>query len=214
MRGVIRSAIPISLESSLDLEMGSVLVYEKTPTRFTPWRKNNLVFTGFSINDLLDIPVSITTDEAVMYDCANYSRTINDKAAADLDADVKSSLVDFGMNFNIGEEKKLSGNFGKVTRKRWNLRDEVIRGIFKATMNTDHGITKGAAKRGGTIFVVTDLYQADMVVLSLHNTVTIGGGVHVDVPLDNLVTIHGEMEVDKKKPGDPKSDPSGRDLML
>ena len=175
VRGILHSAIPISLERSLDLEIGSVLVYEKKPTRWKPWRKHSLVFTGYSINDLLKAAVPIKTDQAVMYDSANYSRTIDDNV--DLDADVKSSLVDFGMNFNVGEKRVLTGNFGKLTRMRWNLRDEVIHGTFKATVNTDHVITKDAAEHGSTIFVVTHLFQADKVVLTLDNSVTFGGGM-------------------------------------
>ena len=174
VRGVLNNAIPVNLERSLDLKMGSILVYQQKPSIFKPWRKHHLVFTGVGVENILNGSVDMQSTEEVLYDDANYSRTISEDVK--LDADIKSSLVDFGMNFDVGETKVLTGDFGKVTRIVWKLREDIMNGKFQGTLNMDHPVVKDAKTHGSTIFVVTHLYRADKVVIALTRSIKAGGG--------------------------------------
>ena len=172
VKGILHDAIPISLAEAVDLKMGDVLVYEKTLSKWRPWRKHRLVYSGININDALVSPVAINTAEVVLYNDATYSRNISDSVG--LDADVKTSLVAFGVNFDIGEKKTLKGEFGQVKRMVWKLRDEVFKGAFKGTLKMDHPIVQDAKRHGSMLFVVTHLYQSAKVNITLQETLTAG----------------------------------------
>ena len=173
VKGILHDAIPISLEEAVDMKMGDVVVYEKTPSRWKPWRKHHLVYSGVNINDALVSPVTISTEDIVLYDNATYSRSVRDSVG--LDADVKTALVSFGVNFDIGEQKTLRGEFGQVKRMVWKLRDEVFKGQFRGTLNMDHPVVRDAKRHGSMLFVVTHLYQSEKVSVTLQETLT--GGI-------------------------------------
>lgn len=172
VKGVLHDAIPISLREALDLKMGDVVVYEKAPSKWKPWRKHSLVYSGININDALASPVAINSQEVVLYDDATFARSVSDSVG--LDADVKTALVGFGVNFDIGEKKTLKGEFGQVKRMKWNLRDEVFKGKFRGSLNMDHPIVRDAKRHGSVLFVVTHLYQSEKVNVSLQETISAG----------------------------------------
>ena len=183
VKGILHDAIPISLEEAVDLKMGDILVYEKTPSKWKPWRKHRLVYSGININDALVAPVTISTAEVVLYNDATFSRNVSDSVG--LDADVKTALIAFGVNFDIGEQKTLKGEFGQVKRMAWNLRDEVFRRAFKGTLNMDHPIVQDAKRHGSVLFVVTHLYQSAKVNITLQQTLTAGISGKEDDDKDN-----------------------------
>lgn len=183
VKGILHDAIPISLEEAVDLKMGDILVYEKTPSKWKPWRKHRLVYSGININDALVSPVTINTAEVVLYNDATYSRNVSDSVG--LDADVKTALIAFGVNFDIGEQKTLKGEFGQVKRMVWNLRDEVFKSAFKGTLNMDHPIVRDAKRHGSVLFVVTHLYQSAKVNITLQQTLTAGISGKEDEDKDN-----------------------------
>ena len=173
VKGILHDVIPISLDEAMKLKMGDVLVYEKMPSKWKPWRKHHLVYSGVNINDVLASPAKINTEEVVLYDDATFSRGVNDSVG--LDADVKTALVGFGVNFDIGEQKTLRAEFGQVKRIVWNLRDETFKGTFKEKhLNMDHPIVKDAKRHSAVLFVVTHLYQSTKVHVTLQETLTAG----------------------------------------
>ena len=172
VKGVLHHAIPISLREALDLKMGDVVVYQKTPNKWKPWRKHHLVYSGVNINEALTSPVTINTEEVVLYDDATFSRSVSDSVG--LDADVKTALIGFGVNFDIGEQKTLKAEFGQVKRTVWSLRDEVFKGKFRGSLNMDHPVVKDAKRHGSVLFVVTHLYQAEKVNINLQETIRAG----------------------------------------
>lgn len=191
----MHDVIPISLDEAVDLKMGDVLMYERTPSKWKPWRKHRLVYSGVNINDVLTSSAKINTEEVVLYDDATFSRGVNDSVG--LDADVKTALVAFGVNFDIGEQKTLKAEFGQVKRIVWNLRDEVFKGTFKGMLNMDHPIVKDAKRHGGVLFVVSHLYQSAKVQVTVQETLTAG--------------ISGNEKDDKDDNGDDSTPTQGGD---
>ena len=172
VKGILHDAIPITPSEALDLTMGDVIVYEKTPSKWRPWRKHHLVYSGININDVLNSPVAITTEEAVLYDDATFTRSVSDSVG--LDADVKTALTSFGVKFDISEKKTLTGEFGQVKRMLWNLRNEVIKKTFRGSLKIDHPIVENAKRHGSILFVVTHLYQSAKVHVQLDETLIAG----------------------------------------
>ena len=195
VKGILHDVIPISLDEAVDLKMGDVLMYERTPSKWKPWRKHRLVYSGVNINDVLTSSAKINTEEVVLYDDATFSRGVNDSVG--LDADVKTALVAFGVNFDIGEQKTLKAEFGQVKRIVWNLRDEVFKGTFKGMLNMDHPIVKDAKRHGGVLFVVSHLYQSAKVQVTVQETLTAG--------------ISGNEKDDKDDNGDDSTPTQGGD---
>ena len=177
VKDILHDAIPITLSDALDLKMGDVIVYEKTPSKWKPWRKHQLVYSGININDVLTSPVTITTEEAVLYDNANFTRSISAHGSAGLDVDVKEALVSLGVNFDMDGERTLMSEFGQVKRMLWNLKEEVLKSTFRGSLNMDHPIVVP----GSVLFVVTHLYQSAKFTLSLKTGISvdekIGGSI-------------------------------------
>ena len=159
------SAIPTHLERIDEFALGKVLIYTKKPKRFTPWRKHELSFTGWSISSLLSQPedqkLKIATASSFLFDLGKGSSSATVQVNVDADLNLHDALVSLDAKLKVGEQKKLNitSDLGKVTHVSTDLLNSFVGG--KLRVNTDHPIVREAMDKGGAMFVITSMYTAE-----------------------------------------------------
>ena len=179
------SAIPTQLERIDEFEIGKVLVYTKKPKRFTPWRKQELSFTGWSISSLLspseDQQLKIATASSFLFDLGKGSSSATVQVNLDTELNLHDALVSMDAKFKVDDQKKLSisADLGKVTHVSTDLLTSCSGS--KLQVNTEHPIVQEAMDKGGVMFVITSMYTAErcniQVTISDSKDETVGGKV-------------------------------------
>ena len=179
------SAIPTQLERIDEFSIGKVLVYTKKPKRFTPWRKQELSFTGWSISSLLSAPedqrLKIATASSFLFDLGKGSSSAAVHVNLDAELNLHEALVNLDANLKIDDQKKLmiSADLGKVTHVATDLLTSCS--ASKLQVNMDHPIVQEAMNKGEAMFVITSMYTAErcniQVTISDSETETVGGKV-------------------------------------
>jgi hypothetical protein len=203
------SAIPTQLERIDEFGIGKVLIYSKKPKRFTPWRKHELSFTGWSISSLLstqaeDPPLKIATASSFMFDLGKGSSSATVQVNLDAELNLREALVNLDAKLNVDEQKKLSitADFGKVTHVSTDLLTSCS--SKKLQVNTDHPIVQEAMEKGGAMFVITSMYTAErcnvQVNISGNKDETLGAGVKPggggnETVKDSDTTTHGKLSI-------------------
>lgn len=159
------SAIPTHLERIDEFAIGKVLVYTKKPKRFTPWRKHELSFTGWSISSLLSQPedqkLKVATASSFLFDLGRGSSSATVQVNLDADLNLHDALVSLDAKLKVGDQKKLNitTDLGKVTHVSTDLLNSFTGG--KLRVNRDHPIVREALDKGGDMFVITSMYTAE-----------------------------------------------------
>ena len=179
------SAIPTQLERIDEFSIGKVLVYTKKPKRFTPWRKQELSFTGWSISSLLSPPedhgLKIATASSFLFDLGKDSSSAAVQVNLDAELNLHAALVSLDANLKVDDRKKLiiSTELGKVTHVATDLLASCS--ARKLQVNMDHPIVKEAMDKGEAMFVITSMYVAErcniQVSVSSNEAETVGGKV-------------------------------------
>ena len=203
------SAIPTQLERIDEFGIGKVLIYSKKPKRFTPWRKHELSFTGWSISSLLntqaeDPPLKIATASSFMFDLGKGSSSATVQVNLDAELNLREALVNLNAKLNVDEQKKLNitADFGKVTHVSTDLLTSCS--SKKLHVNTEHPIVQEAMEKGGAMFVITSMYTAErcnvQVNISGCMDETLGAGVKPggegnEAVKDSDTTTHGKLSI-------------------
>ena len=184
VRQYLPSAIPSHLERIDEYSAGKVLVYRKQPKRLMPWRKNHLNFTGFDLSSLLaeGQALKVSTASDVVFDTGTGTRKSD--ADLNLDAQLKDALVGMGVTLKSSETKNLSlvTKLGKITHIKTDLFQRLQSKTYKLDLN--HLVVKKALHEGGTLFVISTLYQADVVNIQIEvqEKVSEAAGASASVP--------------------------------
>lgn len=159
------SAIPTQLERIDEFAIGKVLIYTKKPKRFTPWRKQELSFTGWSLSNLLSPPedqrLKIATASSFLFDLGKGSSSATVQVNMDTELNLHEALVSLGAKLKVDEMKKLSitTDLGKVTHVSTDLLSSCsAKGLH---VNTEHPIVQEAMEKGDAMFVITSMYMAE-----------------------------------------------------
>ena len=159
------SAIPTLLERIDEFAIGKVLIYSKKPKRFTPWRKHELSFTGWSISSLLSPPedqkLKIATASSFLFDLGKGSSSATVQVNLDAEVNLHEALVSLDAKLKADEQKKLNitSDLGKVTHVSTDLLASCS--AKKLHVNTEHPIVQEAMEKGGAMFVITSMYTAE-----------------------------------------------------
>ena len=177
------SAIPTQLERIDEFSIGKVLVYTKKPKRFTPWRKQELSFTGWSISSLLSPPenqrLKIATASSFLFDLGKGSSSATVQVNLDAELSLHGALVNLDANLKVDDQKRLSisADLGKVTHVTTDLLASCS--ASKLQVNMDHPIVQEAMDKGQAMFVITSMYVAErcniQVTTSSNEAETVGG---------------------------------------
>lgn len=158
---LLPTAIPVELDKLDEFSIGKVLVYAKKPRKLIPMRKQELEFTGWSIESLLaeDQHLAITTVNNYLFDAGKSISSVNVKV--DLDADLDFSFLGGSIEVKGGEDKVLEmmTDFGKVTHITSDLVTSVISNSI--LLQVDHPIVQKAMDHGGVMFLVHTIYESE-----------------------------------------------------
>ena len=201
------SAIPTQLERIDEFSIGKVLIYTKKPKRFTPWRKHELSFTGWSMSSLLspseDQQLKIATASSFMFDLAKGSSSATVQVNLDAELNLREALVSLDAKLKVDDSKKLSiaADLGKVTHVSTDLLSSCS--SRKLRVNTDHPIVQEAIEKGGAMFVITSMYTSErcniQVSISDNMDETVGTGTTSkkgggdETVKDSHTTTHGKI---------------------
>ena len=168
------TAIPTKLERIDEFCIGKVLTYRKKPRKFMPWRQHELNFTGYSLTNLLEEGQSLkfTTASNFLFDVQSSKNTID--ATMDLDAELKAALLNLNISFETKDQKKytITADLGKITHIQTDLFPLLAQGTFKVNMK--HPIVEKAVENGGTLFVISTVYESERCNINLSSATSSG----------------------------------------
>lgn len=204
IKRVLPSAIPTHLERIDEYAVGKVLVYSKSPRKLFPMRKQELDFTGYSMQSLLakEEKLTITTARSYLFDTekSTFSKSVKIDVGGDFDLESalsKLASADAKFNFKAGESKTLTitTDFGKVTHISTDLINSVVSG--KIQVKPDHPIVKRAIHNGGVMFVISSIYEGERckVGVAAYNEKSESGGAGVGVSKEQ---VEGSEDADEK----------------
>ena len=183
---LLPSAIPTQLERINEFAIGKVLIYKKKPRKFLSWRHHELNFTGYSLPSLLaDQTLTIATSSNFLFDAGKGTSSATVKVNLDAELSLRESLVKMEARLKEDEMKNLTitTDVGKVSRISTNLLPDCTSRNLKVKM--DHPIVKEAIDKGGTLFVITSLYEAEHckveVKIAKEEDETLSAGVSAEV---------------------------------
>ncbi len=164
------TAIPTTLERIDEFCLGKVLLHHKRPHKFMPWRKHDLDFTGYSLSTLLseDEHLKFATASNFLFDVKKGVSTVDVQLG--LDAELKEALVKFDMRFQSGDQKKLNitADFGRITHVTTDLFP--VLSARKIKVNRDHPIVQEAMEKGGALFIISTVYEAERCCIQFNST--------------------------------------------
>jgi len=159
VKGLLPNSIPVELDRVDEFTIGKVLVFKKKPKLF-PTRKHHLEFTEWSLQSLLaeGQEIDITTTNTYLYDSEVGCSSVNLEAEEDLS---KLSHLAGGSTDIKGEKKvfTMKTDFGKISHLTSDLTKLVLGKNF--VLNVDHPMVKKVRERGGSLFIIHTIYQAE-----------------------------------------------------
>ena len=164
VKDLLPNSIPVELDRVDEFSIGKVLIFKKKP-KLIPTRKHNLEFTEWSLESLLaeGQEIDITTTSTYLYDSEVGTSSFNLNVNLEADVDLSKLFQYAGGSIGIkGGEKKvftMKTDFGKISHLSSDLTKLVLGKKF--VLNADHPLVKKARERGGSLFIIHTIYQAE-----------------------------------------------------
>ena len=161
----LSEAVPTQLDRINEFSLGKVLIFSQRPRRFIPWSKKDLKFTGWSLSSLLQEAdakeMKIATASSFLFDTSKKTNTASVTIKLDADPTLREALVKTDSKLLTSETKQLdvSADFGKMTHISTDLIYSVA--TKKLHVKTDHPIIQEALATGGSLFVISTIYEAE-----------------------------------------------------
>ncbi len=166
------TAIPITLDRIDEFSLGKVLLFRKRPHKFMPWRKHDLDFTGHSLSSLLaeGQNLQFTSTSNFLFGVERGVSTVD--VHLELDAELKDALVNFDVRFQTSDQKALdiTTDFGRITHVTTDLFP--LMSGRKVRVNPTHPVVQEAIEKGGTLFIVSTIYEAERCCIQFSSATT------------------------------------------
>ena len=157
------SAIPSNLERIDEYALGKVLIYGSKPRKLMPWRKHDLKFTGWTLSSLLaaEQTVEFLTTISPLREARKGAIHFDVR----LDYEVREALFQLDKKTETKDEKNVcvTADMGKISYLRSDLFAALTSRACK--VNLEHPVVKEAVEKGGALFVITSVYEAERSVI-------------------------------------------------
>ena len=156
------SAIPTNLERIDEHALGKVLIYGSKPRKLMPWRKHTLKFTGWTFTSLL--AAEQTVDFVTSVRPFREARKGAIHFDVHLDYEVREALFQLDKKTEMKDENVcVTADMGKISQ----LSSDLFAALSARTckVNMEHPVVKEAVEKGGALFVITSIYEAERSVI-------------------------------------------------
>ena len=159
----IPSAIPTNLERIDEHALGKVLIYASKPRKLMPWRKHTLKFTGWTFTSLLaaEQTVEFVTSIRPLREARKGAIHFDVR----LDYEIREALFQLDKKAETKDDKNVcvTADMGKISYLSSDLFSSLSARTCK--VNMEHPVVKEAVEKGGALFVITSIYEAERSVI-------------------------------------------------
>ena len=157
------SAIPTNLERRDEYAIGKVLIYASKPRKLLPWRKHDLKFTGWTFSSLLAAgqTVKFLTTISPLREARKGAIHFDVR----LDYELREALFQLDKKTETKDDKNVcvTADMGKISYLCTDLFAALTSRPCK--VNMEHPVVKEAVEKGGALFVIGSVYEAERSVI-------------------------------------------------